>query len=202
MAGTGEPTVVVSFDRTFGEALAASLSRRGLEASFLHPEDATGTVSGVFVFDASAGDRSQAADLVGLVGEQTTRIVRVGTDLRNDFGHLRIAAAVEITADLEGIAAAVRRGGQTVGRQQPNRSQQTRPGRVVLTNRERELLRELLAGNAVSDISVRWSVSESTVRKHLQNVLGKIGAHTRAEAAAWALRVGLSPAAQVDEATL
>ena len=37
-------------------------------------------------------------------------------------------------------------------------------------------------------IAERLHVSSATVRNHVQNILGKLGAHSRLEAVAWATR--------------
>jgi DNA-binding NarL/FixJ family response regulator len=59
-----------------------------------------------------------------------------------------------------------------------------------LTRREREVL-ILLAGNADNESIARTLViSPQTARTHVQNVLGKLGVHSRLEAAALALRLG------------
>ena len=59
-----------------------------------------------------------------------------------------------------------------------------------LTRREQEILRTIAAGanRAMAD---RLHVSPATVRNHVQNILGKLGAHSRLEAAAYANRRGL-----------
>ncbi|MDQ3973840.1 MAG: LuxR C-terminal-related transcriptional regulator, partial [Actinomycetota bacterium] len=63
-----------------------------------------------------------------------------------------------------------------------------------LTSREAEVLRELMAGRRSEDIAGRLGISPNTVRTHVQNVLAKLGAHTRLEACTIARRAGLQPA--------
>lgn len=65
--------------------------------------------------------------------------------------------------------------------------------RVVscLTRREREVL-TLLASNADNEsIARQLFISPQTARTHVQNVLTKLGVHSRLEAAALALRIGV-----------
>lgn len=60
-----------------------------------------------------------------------------------------------------------------------------------LTRREREVLR-LLAGGANTRMAARHlSVSPATVRNHVQNMLSKLGVHSRLQAVAYATTHGL-----------
>ena len=60
-----------------------------------------------------------------------------------------------------------------------------------LTPRELEVLRLLAAGANTRVASERLGVSPATVRNHVQNLLGKLGVHSRLEAVAYATRRGL-----------
>jgi DNA-binding NarL/FixJ family response regulator len=62
-----------------------------------------------------------------------------------------------------------------------------------LTARETEVLRLVAAGLTSKEISQELSVSVRTVGRHITNVYDKIGARSRAEATAYALRNGLTP---------
>jgi DNA-binding NarL/FixJ family response regulator len=61
-----------------------------------------------------------------------------------------------------------------------------------LTARELEVLRLLAAGNPQRGIAEKLVISDKTVATHIQHILGKIGAHSRAEAVAFAHRNGLT----------
>jgi len=191
--------VVVSFDRTAGEAIAASLSRRGCSARFLLPEDLRDDLVETVVLDLSAGDRARSTALAELVGDRATRLIQLGDDPRGHLAQLSVHARVATTASLDELLEAIVGDGRPGSRQEGRHSARSRPGRVVLTNRERQLLRELLAGNTTAQVAARWSVSEHTVRTHRQKLLQKIGARSQSEAAAWALRVGLTPASAAQE---
>jgi DNA-binding NarL/FixJ family response regulator len=60
-----------------------------------------------------------------------------------------------------------------------------------LTDRERQVLEVLAAGNRISDIAAELYVSEKTVKNHLTSVYAKLGAETAAQAVAIAYRTGL-----------
>ncbi len=60
-----------------------------------------------------------------------------------------------------------------------------------LTDRERDVLQLLAAGKANADIASELFISVNTVRNHVANVLTKLGAKSRTEAAAIASRDGL-----------
>jgi two-component system, NarL family, nitrate/nitrite response regulator NarL len=59
---------------------------------------------------------------------------------------------------------------------------------VELSPREREALHRIASGRTTKEIAAELGVAESTVNWHVGNALGKLGASTRAEAVAIALR--------------
>jgi len=61
-----------------------------------------------------------------------------------------------------------------------------------LTERECDVLQLLSEGAASATIADRLGISRNTVRTHVQSVLGKLGVHSRLEAAAFAVRHGLT----------
>ena len=62
---------------------------------------------------------------------------------------------------------------------------------IELTERERQLLDLLATGEPNKAIARRLGISPATVKFHVAALLGKLGAHSRSEAAAIALRRGL-----------
>jgi PAS domain S-box-containing protein len=60
-------------------------------------------------------------------------------------------------------------------------------GRLPLTDREREIMTLVAAGLHSADIAERLFVSPETIKSHVHNAMGKLGAHTRAHAVAIAL---------------
>jgi DNA-binding NarL/FixJ family response regulator len=66
-------------------------------------------------------------------------------------------------------------------------------GRETLTARELEVLTFLVSGRNTEQIAQALRISGSTVLKHVENIRGKLGVHSRAEAVAEARRRGLVP---------
>ena len=65
-----------------------------------------------------------------------------------------------------------------------------------LSEREREVLTLLARGYSNRRIAEACYLSLNTVRTHVQNVLVKLGVHSKLEAAALAVRRGLVPAGE------
>ncbi len=63
--------------------------------------------------------------------------------------------------------------------------------RTLLTEREREVVRLLVLGSTNREIGHALFISEKTAGVHVSNILGKLQARNRVEAAAAALRLGL-----------
>jgi PAS domain S-box-containing protein len=61
-------------------------------------------------------------------------------------------------------------------------------GSAALTRREIEILHLIASGLNTKGTAERLHVSPATVRNHVQNILGKLGAHSRLEAVAYANR--------------
>ncbi len=70
----------------------------------------------------------------------------------------------------------------------------------VLTAREREVLHCVAAGSMDREIALQLSISLSTVKTHMRNILAKLHATSRHQAALLAMREGLiRPPGQGDE---
>lgn len=73
-------------------------------------------------------------------------------------------------------------------------------GLEVLSPREREVLGHLAAGASDHEIAAALGVTRKTVSNHVANLYGKIGAHSRIEAAMWARERGVGVDGRQDEA--
>ena len=106
-------------------------------------------------------------------------------------GILRKDRRVEQIADtLDAVAA----GGLAFddSRQAASRAAARRSGRAwyALTPREAEILRRIVAGQGTARMATDLGIATSTVRTHVKNVLTKLGAHNRLQAAALAVGEG------------
>ncbi|WP_228484795.1 response regulator transcription factor [Microbacterium cremeum] len=61
---------------------------------------------------------------------------------------------------------------------------------AALTQREREVLALTTDGLSQKQVAAALGISIKTVGAHMQNLLGKLGVHSRVEAVALALRAG------------
>ena len=61
-----------------------------------------------------------------------------------------------------------------------------------LTTREREIVRNVAIGSKNAEIAQKLSISELTVKTHLNNIFQKLGVRDRVGLTLYALRVGLS----------
>lgn len=62
-----------------------------------------------------------------------------------------------------------------------------------LSDREREVLRLLVAGASNKGVAQQLHLSENTVKAHISHIFNKLGVQSRAEAVAVALQRGLIP---------
>lgn len=80
----------------------------------------------------------------------------------------------------------------------PSSVRRARP-EASLTPREEEVLRLLAAGKGQTAIAAELFISPKTVGSHIQNILTKLGVHTRAEAVAFAYQAGLMEPSQKND---
>jgi len=66
-----------------------------------------------------------------------------------------------------------------------------RMGASELTVRELEVLQEIVKGKTNKEIATSLSISEATVKSHINNILGKLGVTDRTQAATRALQRGI-----------
>lgn len=63
--------------------------------------------------------------------------------------------------------------------------------KVVLSERETEILKLVAEGNSNHEIADRLSLSENTIKFHLKNILQKLGVSNRTEASTYAQKEGI-----------
>ena len=109
--------------------------------------------------------------------------VRKDQSIDGIIRRLELVASGEVAFDLGVLRTAV----NSKARQTPARQLLHR-----LSHREREVLGLLVEGCSTAQIAGRLQIAESTARTHVQNVLVKIGAHSRLQVAAIATQTGLA----------
>jgi len=136
--------------------------------------------------DQAEHDRIDAEIRAALGDDRYTRTIAAGRLMDETALLARVA---EVVAAI-GAAPAVRRRGEAAPRQRTNVAPLARPDH--LTRREVEVLRLLPTGLTNNDIADQLVLSAGTVQRHLANIYAKIGAHGRAEAAAYTVSHGLT----------
>jgi DNA-binding NarL/FixJ family response regulator len=203
--------LIIDDHRLFAQAMAAALDQEpelqvveiaaslqtGVEALGREPVD-------VVLLDYRLPD-SHGVNGIGSVLEAApdTAVVMVtaSDDERVLLAAVEAGASgfVSKTADIADIHTAVRKAAAGEASIAPNLlprllSRLAQRGTGVgsdLTTREREVLERISSGRTNADIARELFVSVNTVRNHVQSVLTKLGAHSKLEAAAIAVREGL-----------
>jgi DNA-binding NarL/FixJ family response regulator len=98
----------------------------------------------------------------------------------------------EIAAALEAIAAGGVVFDPTASGPASSQSPSQGPGSICpLTSREKEVLRRIVAGQSTGQMAGEMNIAVNTLRTYVKNVLAKLGAHSRLQAAALATRENL-----------
>lgn len=80
-----------------------------------------------------------------------------------------------------------------IGKLQPTDASADGDRLASLSARERQVLLLIMAGVSSAEMARRLSISHATARNHVQNVLVKLGVHSRLEAAMVAAHAGVEP---------
>ena len=127
-------------------------------------------------------------DADSLAGALTGRIAPAGLLLRDATG-AELAAAVNAVAN--GLSVIAPEVVAAIGRPAPVRGAELEPLEERLTERELDVLAQLALGLPNKAIALRLGISEHTVKYHVGEILGKLGAASRTEAVMQAARRGL-----------
>jgi two-component system nitrate/nitrite response regulator NarL len=198
--------MIVGNDRMFADAISLVLQRAGyLVPDIVEPsEEAIVVVEGeepevVLVEVSPSGDGlSLGARIVADCGHET-RVVAlthaederlVERSVRMGFGGYltRSMPTHEFVRSIESIA----QGHVVVPSTEPSPSGSAEAGPLsFLTAREHEVLTLLVRGATSGEIARELSVSDNTVRTHMQNIFAKLGVRSRVQAAAVAVKHGI-----------
>jgi len=99
---------------------------------------------------------------------------------------IRRAAAGEILLPPDELASLLR-----LGRERTRRRDERQRSLPQLTPREREVLALMASAADAERISAELKISVNTARGYIQNILEKVGAHSRLEAVVRATELGL-----------
>jgi len=208
-----EPRVLIADDhRLFADALSSALSAEGMRVVGVvtSAEEAIAEAARckpdlvLLDFDLPDGSGIEAGKAILTISMDTVILVVTARAepqiLRETLSaglHGLVTKEVSLPRFIAAAAAAL--AGQVVMPNDLARSIRTRSPeeehaailRRELTQREREVLALLVAGTSTAQMMARLGVSHNTVRTHVGRVLTKLQAHSRLEAAAFAVRHGL-----------
>jgi two-component system, NarL family, nitrate/nitrite response regulator NarL len=207
--------VICDDHRLFVDALAVVLAARGCEivGKALHPDQAVEAVSSghadICVMDMSFPNSPDCDGLEGIrriaAASPSTRVVLLTGSADSSVAGPAIEAGARGFArkddDLDRIVQTIKQvhAGETVGANLTTRRSWASPnGRRpnhtpaqnlarFLTSREREVLERLVRGESTATLARGMDVSYHTARTHIQNVLAKLGVHSKLEAVAFAV---------------
>lgn len=123
---------------------------------------------------------ADAASLSAAVTAGASGYLTMDAEMADLVDAVRATAAGKVVLSGRRLEALVRHLAQ--------RSRPARGGDALLTDRERDVLARLVEGKSTKAIADELCVSHNTARTHIQNVLTKLGVHSRLEAAARAVR--------------
>ncbi|MHB1324646.1 MAG: response regulator transcription factor [Thermoleophilia bacterium] len=170
------------------KTLKGDASLKNIPVIFFHEKPTTD--------DKVAGFEAGAQDYLAKPYDREELVARVGAAARQKVAIDRLRHK---NAKLEALAKHVRAAVQHY--EQPRQvalgavdyegvEQEGGKAMVRLTRRELEILQLLARGLNNEVISRQLYISPTTTRNHIQNILGKLGVHSKLEAVAYAVRAG------------
>lgn len=134
----------------------------------------------------AASPASRIVVFTAYAGEER---VAVAVSRGADSYVLKGTSSDELVATIQAVAAGESRMAPEIAQMLVNALRA--PRSVRLTDREREILRLLADGLSNRAIAARLHITERTVKYHVSEILGRLGAESRAQAVAIAQRRGL-----------
>ncbi|HEY9066724.1 MAG TPA: LuxR C-terminal-related transcriptional regulator [Burkholderiaceae bacterium] len=181
IAGPIEPSCY--FPATQAQVMLAAVQRR------LGDLDAAAATLRPWLADAQRGERIGGALLAGT--EMLEALAQAPWETRLDATQratlARVAAISRTTRGGEAAVAAHPVAGASVTEAGAVVATRAAPGDArldPLTEREREVLQRMAAGDSNKLIARAFDLSPHTVKRHVANILGKLGVETRGQAAA------------------
>lgn len=110
-AADSPQVVVATADRVVGEAIAAALSRCGYDAYAVVPQDVVAPVDGALVLYAWSTSPLDGSEVMGWVGENTTRVILLGSAEDVAPPAVDLHAKVDAMASMDALLHAVRGSG-------------------------------------------------------------------------------------------
>jgi len=133
-------------------------------------------------------ETSPEAKIVVLSGQRDPELVRAAIDLGargflcKDVGVVEVERAVRQVVD--GVVVIDPLVAQSLTHHRRRRPDDIEWLISFLTQREREVLRRIVTGQTTEEMARDMAVTRSTARTHVQNVLQKLGVHSRLQAVA------------------
>jgi DNA-binding NarL/FixJ family response regulator len=195
--------LVAGRNRLFAEALAAHISTvRGWSAEAYFAEGSVRTAAGTHEPDvllvATEPDEGRHTWVTTLRTRWPSAALlllcaRSATDADDLAASLGAAGWTDPGADLQTLLRSIRELSHdgVTPRAEANGGVERRSTGSGLTSRQVEIVRLLAAGQRAPSIATDLAISEHTVRTHVQNVMARLGAHSRIELVARARRLGL-----------
>ena len=202
--------VICDDHRLFVEPLGAALARRGHEVVVTHtPVRALQAVAehrpDLVIMDLAFPEGSGLAAIKRLRERHaacTVVVLSASVDVREVASAAAAGATAFLRKDqpvaavfdaLDRIAAGRPVSAPSLPRPRPHSDEYGRVHALVshLTEREREVLLRLVEAEDTTEIARAMGVAPSTTRTHLQNVLFKLGVHTRLQAVALVVTTGI-----------
>jgi len=189
MEARGHQVVAITSTAADGIAAVGDLRPDVVLLDLRLPECAADAGAGVAGVDAATTIRRDYPDTAIMVLSSLadpaawSAVLELGVAavMRKDHGVGAVADALDV------IAAGGVVFDRKVGGEASQRAGRRRSGMVyVLTPREKEVLRRIVAGQSTGQMAQEMNIATSTLRTYVKNVLAKIGAHTRLQAAALA----------------